>query len=133
MLLPNETPATPAEQPSAAEVRVFLKKIVSGGQTGVDRTALDVAIQLGLEHGGWCPRGRMAEDGRIPECYQLTECAEPDYRLRTEQNVIDSDGTLILFHEPLTGGTRLTRRFARKHIKPYLPLPLDCGNLTSNT
>ena len=64
---------------------VNLSKIVSGGQTGVDRAALDVAIYLGIPHGGWCPRGRLAEDGRIPQQYQLTETTAPQYAIRTEQ------------------------------------------------
>jgi len=91
--------------------------IVSGGQTGVDRGALDAAIALGLEHGGWCPRGRLAEDGPIPERYRLRQTESAEYRGRTEQNVIDSDGTLILYRHRLFGGTELTRRFALKHQK----------------
>ncbi len=93
-------------------------KIVSGGQTGVDRAALDVAILLGLEHGGWCPLGRRAEDGVIPRKYQLQELQTPMYHVRTEQNVVDSDGTLILFFETCSGGTALTERLAKKHGKP---------------
>lgn len=72
-------------------------KIVSGGQTGVDRAALDAAIALGIPHGGWCPRGRLAEDGRIPDSYRLLEADSPEYHVRTELNVVHSDGTLILF------------------------------------
>jgi len=71
-------------------------KIISGGQTGVDRGALDAAIGLGIPHGGWCPRGRLAEDGPIPARYVLSETDSPEYWLRTEQNVSDSDATLIL-------------------------------------
>ena len=102
-----------------------LRKIVSGGQTGVDRGALDAAILLGLEHGGWCPRGRLAEDGFLPPQYQLTELASCDYSVRTEQNVIDSDGTLILYRQRLTGGTALTNRLAKAHGKPLLRIRLD--------
>lgn len=98
--------------------------IVSGGQTGVDRGALDAAIDLGLEHGGWCPRGRLAEDGRIPGRYQLRQTKSAEYRVRTEQNVIDSDGTLILYRDRLFGGTELTRRLALKHQKPHCVVDL---------
>ena len=93
-------------------------RITSGGQTGVDRAALDVAIFLELEHGGWCPRNRQAEDGAIPEIYLLKETAESDYAIRTEKNVIDSQGTLILYYSELSGGTKLTRQLAAKHRRP---------------
>jgi hypothetical protein len=73
-----------------------LLKVISGGQTGVDRAALDAAIELGLDHGGWCPRGRPAEDGVIPARYRLTETRESTYPTRTRYNVLDSDGTLII-------------------------------------
>ena len=96
----------------------IVDRIVSGGQTGVDRAGLDVAIELGIEHGGWCPRGRRAEDGPIPDCYSLKETDSPDYAVRTEQNVIDSDGTLILYFGRLGGGTNLTYQLARKHGRP---------------
>ena len=95
-----------------------LVKVVSGGQTGVDRAALDAAIQMRLEHGGSCPLGRRAEDGAVPDRYQLTETDSPAYRVRTERNVVESDGTLILCRGPLRGGTRLTRQLARRHHKP---------------
>lgn len=99
-------------------------RIVSGGQTGVDRAALDVAIALGIDHGGWCPRGRLAEDGQIPARYQLRETDSSDYAVRTEQNVIDSDGTLVLYLGQMSGGTELTRRVARKHRRPVLEIDL---------
>ena len=92
--------------------------VVSGGQTGVDRAALDVAIERGMNHGGWCPKGRRAEDGVIPDRYRLQETESADYALRTERNVVDSDGTLIFHRGPLRGGTRLTARLAEKHGKP---------------
>ena len=95
-----------------------LDKVVSGGQTGVDRGALDAAIYLDLSHGGWCPRGRLAEDGVIPARYQLQETSAPQYAVRTEQNVIDSDATLILHSGPLSGGTKYTRAMAEKHQRP---------------
>ncbi len=102
----------------------IVDKIVSGGQTGVDRAGLDVAIELEIEHGGWCPQGRRAKDGRIPDCYQLRETDSPDYAVRTEQNVVDSDGTLILYFAKLRGGTELTSRLARKHGRPHLLVDL---------
>lgn len=99
-------------------------KIVSGGQTGVDRAALDAAIELGLPHGGWCPRGRLAEDGPIPARYDLRETDSAAYHVRTEQNVIDADATLVLtFGEPL-GGTALTIRLARLHGRPHFVVDL---------
>jgi hypothetical protein len=99
-------------------------KIVSGGQTGVDRAALDVAIALGVPHGGWCPKGRLAEDGTIGRQYQLVETDSPDYAQRTELNVLDSDATLILCRGEPTGGTELTRRLAERHRKPHLVIDL---------
>lgn len=102
-------------------------KIVSGGQTGVDRAALDVAIDLGLEHGGWCPRGRRAEDGPIDARYALKETVESDYATRTKRNVIDSDGTLILFANTLSGGSKLTSSFAFELGKPSLCISIRSG------
>lgn len=93
-------------------------RMVSGGQTGVDRAALDVARALGLELGGWCPRGRIAEDGVIPAKYPLVETESPLYWVRTEQNVLDSDATLILFRQSRRGGTEFTYRMAMKHRRP---------------
>ncbi|MEO8495820.1 MAG: putative molybdenum carrier protein [Planctomycetota bacterium] len=101
-----------------------VRRIVSGGQTGVDRGALDAAIFLGIEHGGWCPRGRLAEDGPIPSRYGLAETDSAKYPVRTQQNVIDSDGTLILYASELQGGTSLTLRLAREHDKPCLAIDL---------
>ncbi len=102
-----------------------LKRIVSGGQTGVDRAALDVAIELGIPHGGWCPKGRLAEDGPIPSRYELHETEEPEYSVRTERNVLDSDGTLIFYKDRLQRGTLLTNRLAKMHAKPHLRVRLD--------
>lgn len=101
------------------------RRIVSGGQTGADRAALDAAIVLGIEHGGACPAGRRAEDGRIPDEYRLTETASADYAERTEKNVIDSDGTLLVTRGPATGGSALTARLNRRHHRPLLHIDLD--------
>lgn len=100
-------------------------KIISGGQTGVDRGALDAAIALGIAHGGWCPRGRLAEDGPIPGRYELHETDSPDYPVRTERNVLDSDATLILCCGQVSGGTELTLRLAERHRRPCLVVDLD--------
>jgi hypothetical protein len=102
-----------------------IEKIVSGGQTGVDRAALDVAIELGIPHGGWCPRGRLAEDGRLDARYRLRELQSPDYAVRTRQNVIDADGTWILYRERLQGGTALTNRIAKELGRPLLRTRID--------
>lgn len=88
--------------------------IVSGGQTGVDRAALDWAIEKGWPHGGYCPKGRIAEDGLIPRKYNLKEATSSGYAIRTRLNVIHSDATLILSPLPLTGGTALTAKYAEK-------------------
>ncbi len=101
------------------------RMIVSGGQTGVDRGALDAAIQLGYDHGGWCPKGRLAEDGSVPSRYALQENNSRDYAVRTEQNVVDSDATLIFYLRKLSGGTLLTFRLAKQHEKPYMLVRLD--------
>lgn len=102
-----------------------VREIVSGGQTGVDRGALDAAMALGIEHGGWCPRGRRAEDGVIPARYNQRETESARYHIRTEQNVIDSDATLIIARGRLSGGTGLTVRMAVKHARPYRVVDLD--------
>lgn len=109
---------------ASRESRPLVQRLVSGGQTGVDRAALDVALRLGLDHGGWCPRGRLAEDGVIPARYRLGETRSRQYRVRTERNVMDSDGTLILYRGPLKGGTLLTRRLAVQYGKPCLLVDL---------
>ena len=105
----------------------MLEKIVSGGQTGVDRAAFDVALALGLPIGGWCPQGRRAEDGRIPDRYPLVETPERNYQTRTRRNIEDADGTLILNVGKLDGGTALTARHARQVGKPCLIVALEEG------
>jgi len=107
-----------------------LDKVISGGQTGVDRAGLDAAMEAGIPVGGYCPKGRLAEDGTIPERYPLTELAGDDYPARTEKNVFESDGTLILNVGTLSGGTRQTLDFARMHGKPYLVMQLDGDPIT---
>jgi hypothetical protein len=95
-------------------------KIVSGGQTGVDRAALDAALELGLACGGWCPRGRRAEDGVIAGRYPLRETPTGEYAVRTTWNVRDSDATLILNRGRLSGGSLFTAGEARRLRRPCL-------------
>lgn len=102
----------------------MLKKLISGGQTGADQAGLDVAIKLGIPHGGWIPKGRMTEVGPLPEKYNLQEMTTKSYPKRTEQNILDSDGTLIVSHGKLTGGSKLTVDLAQKHCRPFLHLDL---------
>ena len=104
------------------------RKIVSGGQTGADRAALDVALDLGIEIGGWVPAGRLAEDGRIPERYPgLRETPSSDAAVRTSLNVRDADATVILSHGPPTGGSLFTLREAVRFGKPVLHLDLGAA------
>lgn len=112
----------------------YIQEIVSGGQTGVDRAALDAAIALEIPHGGWCPFGRKAEDGVIPQQYNLKETNAPSeetenpdtiYKQRTELNVCDSDGTLIITKGSPTGGTFYTIQMAEKHHKPYFVIDIS--------
>ena len=100
-----------------------IPKIVSGGQTGVDRAALDWALARGVECGGWCPKGRKAEDGPISRKYPLIETPSADYVQRTEWNVRDTRGTVIFsISLELAGGSKKTVEFAAKHNKPCLHL-----------
>lgn len=111
---------------------VGLLKIVSGGQTGVDRAALDWALANGAACGGWCPLGRLAEDGIIDLRYPLRETPETDPAQRTEWNVRDSDGTLIVsLAKRLVGGTRLTEILAERLAKPHLVLAKTDGDLSA--
>lgn len=100
-------------------------KIISGGQTGADQAALDAAIQMGIPHGGWLPKGRKTEAGPLPAQYNLQELDSHLYRDRTEKNITDSDGTLIISFGPLTGGSALTESLALKHDRPCLVLDLE--------
>jgi len=103
----------------------MISKIVSGGQTGADRAALDFAIQHFIPYSGWVPKGRKAEDGPVPESYELQEMPTGDYSQRTEKNVLYSDGTLIVSHGMLTGGSAMTEFYAQRHCKPCLHIDLD--------
>lgn len=106
----------------------MIEKIISGGQTGVDRASLDTAILLGIPHGGWCPKGRLAEDGKINEKYNLTETNSSDHNRRTELNIRDSDGTLILIPGTtvkITDGTVLTLQIVQEKKKPCLVVDLS--------
>jgi len=108
---------------------LFSITVISGGQTGVDRAALDFAIANGIDHAGWCPAGRIAADGVLDSRYRLTETESAGYRQRTKLNVQNSDATLILHRETLEGGSRLTVTFAQKQRKPYLQLDLDASEI----
>ena len=103
----------------------MIKKIISGGQTGADQAALDAAIKLDIPHGGWMPKGRLTENGPLPDKYQLDEMPTSSYEERTEQNVVDSDDTLIVSHGKLTGGSKLTRELAMENGMPWLHINLN--------
>lgn len=102
-------------------------KVISGGQTGADRGGLEAAIDLGLEHGGWCPRGRRAEDGAVPARFGLEETPTADYPERTGRNVVSSDATVVFTFGAARGGSELTLRLAREHRRPHLHV--DLGKL----
>jgi hypothetical protein len=100
-----------------------LRKVISGAQTGVDRAGLDAALAVGLEIGGWCPKGRRSEDGKIPAKYPLEETPDWRYPQRTEWNVRDADATVIVAHDVTASrGTKLTWRLAKKHNKIVIDL-----------
>ncbi len=105
-----------------------IEKVVSGGQTGVDRAALDAAMACGLLVGGWCPAGRRAEDGVLAARYPLRETPSPDYAERTAWNVRDSDGTLVLVGDEPAGGSALTMDEARRRGKPLLLVGLHSAD-----
>ncbi len=102
----------------------MLKKIISGGQTGADQAALNAAISLGIDHGGWIPKGRLTEDGPLSERYKLEEMPTDSYPERTEKNVMASDGTLLISRGAPDGGTDYTRKMALKHGKQMLHIDL---------
>ena len=105
--------------------------IISGGQTGADRAALDFAIKAGLPHSGWCPKGRRAEDGPIASRYELRETPSRRYAQRTQWNVRDSDATVAFTITPkVSGGTALTLQFAERLGKPSLHLSRDALSTT---
>jgi Circularly permutated YpsA SLOG family len=114
-----------ADRPPPVIDGTLVRKIISGGQTGVDRGALLAAIELGIDHGGFCPRGRLAEDGAIAARFQLVETESSSYHVRTEKNVLESTGTLIVHRGLLVGGTALTEKFALRHERPCLKIDLD--------
>lgn len=101
------------------------RRKVSGGQTGADRGGLEAALYCKLPHSGWCPKGRKAEDGRIPGKYLLQEMSSADYLARTEKNVIDSDATIIFTLGRATGGSLRTIEFAHAHQKPWIHVDVD--------
>jgi len=105
----------------------MIKKIVSGGQSGADRAALDAALENGVPLGGWCPKGRPAEDGPIDEKYPLAQTPSEAYDQRTQWNVRDSDGTLILARGVISGGTAFTAHIAKRLGKPHLIIDLRRG------
>jgi len=102
----------------------MVKKIISGGQTGADRAALDVAIEAGIPHGGWVPRGRKTENGILPSKYHLKETATLNYSERTQKNILNADGILILSHGELGGGSAFTRDFAKARSRPCMHIDL---------
>ena len=113
---------------SANKSQIACQKIISGGQTGVDRGALDACLEYAFNCGGWCPKGRLAEDGAIDKKFPLRETEEKEYSIRTIKNVEDADGTLIIAPENITGGTLFTYEIAKKKNKPVLiitPEPAD--------
>lgn len=127
---------------SRAAQSMTLTKIISGGQTGVDRAALDAAQLFNLRQfaepdnfrlaiGGWCPKGRLAEDGPILASLPLEETPSAEYPQRTEWNIRDSDATLILTRGLPTGGTARTVESCRKRRKPHLVVDLNSGALSA--
>lgn len=109
----------------------MLKKIISGGQTGVDQAALDTAMRVGIAHGGWVPKGRLTEAGPLSPVYHMQEIPSEDYAARTEKNVQEADGTLIISRGRPTGGTDYTRKMALKHGKQLLHIDLSMGQKAS--
>jgi hypothetical protein len=108
---------------------MMLKMIISGGQTGVDRAGLDAAMKVGIPVGGYCPKGRTAEDGTIPDIYPLEELSSYRYFIRTEMNIDESDGTLIINKGSLSQGTKFTHEYATCNLKPCLIVQLECEQI----
>jgi hypothetical protein len=104
---------------------VMIRMIISGGQTGADQAALDVAIKFGIPHSGWIAKGRKNENGRLPDKYQLQEMPAASRASHAEQNLLDSDGTLIISHGKLTGGSEFVRKIAMHHERPWLHIDLS--------
>jgi hypothetical protein len=102
-----------------------IAKIISGGQTGADRGGLDAALDSGVPHGGWCPKGRISEDRIIPERYNLVETRSTAYPARTEANIVDAHCTVVFTFGKLTGGSKKTVALAQKHQRPCLCLDLS--------
>jgi hypothetical protein len=119
----------------AHEIRIkegddVIEKIISGGQTGADQGALDFAIKAGIEHGGWIPKGRITENGPLAGKYRLKEMPDTSYARRTKKNVLSADGTLIISHGELTGGSALTRMLAITHKHLWLHVNMDQMSVT---
>ncbi|OQC05606.1 MAG: putative molybdenum carrier [Candidatus Hydrogenedentes bacterium ADurb.Bin101] len=110
------------------DVPMAILKIFSGGQTGADRGGFEAALRGGVLHGGWCPKGRKAEDGRIPACYTLRETDTETYPQRTERNIVDSDATLVFTRGAPAGGSLLTLELARRYGKPWYAVDLTRGS-----
>jgi putative molybdenum carrier protein/uncharacterized protein DUF6794 len=106
-------------------VRIMLKKIISGGQVGADQAALDAAIKYSFPHGGWIQKGRKTQSGTLPEKYHLKEMFVSGHKERIEQNVIKSDGTVIISHGDLAGGADYSQKMAKKHDRPCLHIDLN--------
>ena len=104
---------------------IQIEKLISGGQTGAERAALDVAVEMRIPYGGWIPKGRKTEDGRLPDEYRLRETNAIDYHQRMELNIVDSDATLYFTHGEPTDESLLTQSLAKKHSRPCLHIDLD--------
>jgi hypothetical protein len=124
-ILPQSYRASASVSITENLVETMITRIVSGGQTGVDRAGLDVALALQIPCGGWCPRGRLAEDGVIPDDYPLKETPSERYDQRTEWNVRDSEGTLVINMGRLSSGTLYTVQKATALKKPFLVVQVD--------
>lgn len=120
----RRSPAGEGLHESSVLSKIMIRRIISGGQAGADKAGLDAAIELGIPHGGWIPKGRKTEEGPLPEEYQLKEMKTASYPKRTERNILDSDGTLIFTYGKLSGGSELTAKLANTHGFPWLHVDL---------